>query len=44
MWRRNGTFEKLDGLQQAGYGIYEALHDSGIKSQDALQLLKYLPK
>lgn len=42
MWRSDGTFEKLDGFQQLGYGIFEALTESGIKPSDALALLKFL--
>lgn len=42
LWRSNGTFEKLDGLQQLGYGIYEALHEIGVKPKDIASILKVL--
>lgn len=42
LWRSNGTFEKLDGFQQMGYGLYEALHESGIQAKDIALIFKYL--
>lgn len=44
LYRENGTFEKLDGLQQLGYGIIEACHELGISTKNALELAKYLYK
>jgi hypothetical protein len=42
LWRSNGTFEKLDGLQQLGYGLYEALHEIGVKPKDIANIIKLL--
>lgn len=42
LWRSNGTFEKLDGLQQLGYGLYEALYEVGLQPKDIANIIKLL--
>lgn len=40
IWHKDGTFEKLNGFQQLGYSLYEALIATGVKPSDATQLAK----
>lgn len=44
LMRKDGTFEKLDGLQQLGYGIYESLTQIGLTPEAIAKIIAAMAK
>lgn len=44
LWRKDGTFEKLDGLQQLGYGLYESLTQMGLTPEAVAKIIGAMAK
>lgn len=44
LWRKDGTFEKLDGLQQLGYGLYESLTEVGLTPEAIAKIIGSIAK